>query len=134
MTTNRETPNHRTVARYMEAYARLDHAAILDCLTDDVEWIVPGAFHHRGKAGFDAEIENPAFTGVPLIRVDRLLDAGETIVVEGRMRANPRDGGHVHLAFVDVFDLRDGLIRRLVSYLMPVPEAQSGTRWAGETA
>ena len=128
------TANYRTVERYMEAFTRLDHPAILGCLTDDVEWIVPGAYHHRGKAAFDREIENDAFTGVPLIRVDRVLDAGDTIVVEGRVRANPRAGGHIHLAFVDVFDMRDGLIRRLVSYLMPVPAEQAETRWAGAAA
>jgi ketosteroid isomerase-like protein len=126
------TRNRQTVERYMDAFARLDHAAILDCLTDDVEWIVPGAYHHHGKDAFDREIENDAFTGVPLIRVDRVLDAGETIVVEGRVRANPRAGGNVHLVFVDVFDMSDGLIRRLVSYLMPVPDDMASVRFATE--
>lgn len=125
------TQNRETVERYMEAFARLDHAAILHCLTDDVEWIVPGAYHRYGKAAFDREIENEAFTGVPLIRIDRIIDAADTIIVEGRVRANPREGGHVHLVFVDVFDMRDGLIRRLVSYLMPVREEQADVRFAG---
>ena len=128
------TRNRQTVERYMEAFARLDHAAVLACLTDDVEWVLPGAYHHRGKAAFDREIENDAFSGVPHIRVDRVLDAGDVIVAEGRVRANPREGGHIHLAFVDVFDMRDGLIRRLVSYLTPVPAEQAETRWAGEAA
>ena len=134
MSNRKTSANRETVERYMEAFARLDHAAVLECLTDDVEWIVPGAYHHRGKEAFDAEIENDAFTGVPLIRVDRLLDAGDVIVVEGRVRANPREGGHVHLVFVDVFDMRDGLIRRLVSYLMPVPAEQADVRIAGESS
>ena len=128
------TRNRQTVERYMEAFARLDHAAVLDCLADDVEWVLPGAYHHRGKEAFDREIENDAFTGAPLIRVDRVLEAGDVVVTEGRVRANPREGGHIHLAFVDVFDMKDGLIRRLVSYLMPVPAEQSETRWAGEGA
>lgn len=128
------TRNRQTVERYMDAFARLDHNAVLECLTDDVEWVLPGAYHHRGKAAFDREIENDAFEGVPLIRVDRVLDAGDVVVAEGRVRANPRGGGHVHLAFVDVFDMRDGLIRRLVSYLMPVPAEQADTRFAGESS
>ena len=45
--------NTRTVERYMEAFRRTDHAAILACLTDDVEWLIPGAFHTRGKTAFD---------------------------------------------------------------------------------
>ena len=27
-----------TVQRFMEAFARSDHAGVLACLTDDVEW------------------------------------------------------------------------------------------------
>ena len=125
------TRNRETVERYMEAFARLDHDAVLACLSEDVEWILPGAYHHRGKAAFDREIENDAFTGAPRIRVDRIIEDGDVIVTEGRVRANPRDGGHIHLAFVDVFDMRDGLIRRLVSYLMQVPEDHADTRFAG---
>ena len=126
--------NRATVERYMAAFEALDHDAVLACLTDDVEWICPGVYHHRGKAAFDREIENDAFVGRPSIRVDRILEAGDVVVAEGRVRANPREGGHIHLVFVDVFDMRDGLIARLVSYLMPVPAEQSEQRIAGGVA
>ena len=39
------SPNQITVDRYMEGFRLNDHDAILACLTDDVEWLVPGAFH-----------------------------------------------------------------------------------------
>ena len=45
--------NKATVQRYMDAYPRWDHAAVLACLTDDVEWVVPGAFHLVGSDAFD---------------------------------------------------------------------------------
>ena len=45
----------------MDAFGRNDHEEILACLTDDVEWLVPGAFHVHGKAAFDGEIEGEAF-------------------------------------------------------------------------
>jgi ketosteroid isomerase-like protein len=38
------SPNKNTVEKYMEAFRRLDHAAVLSCLTDDVEWLIPGMF------------------------------------------------------------------------------------------
>jgi hypothetical protein len=34
--------------------------------------------------------------------------------------AHPTEGGPLNVVFCDVFDLRDGLISRLVSYLMPL--------------
>ncbi|HEX6588695.1 MAG TPA: nuclear transport factor 2 family protein [Longimicrobiales bacterium] len=125
------TQNRQTVERYMDAFARLDHAAVLSCLTDDVEWVLPGVYHHRSREAFDREIENDAFTGRPLIRVDRITEQGDVVMVEGRVRANPRSGGHIHLAFVDAFEMRDGRIARLISYLMQVPDAYAETRFAG---
>ena len=50
------TPNKKTVDRYMDGFTRSDHAQILSCLTDDVEWEVPGAFHARGRDTFDTHM------------------------------------------------------------------------------
>ncbi|MEO5824843.1 MAG: nuclear transport factor 2 family protein [Gemmatimonadales bacterium] len=112
--------NKQTVERYMEGFRRSDHAEILACLTDDVEWIIPGAFHLHGKAAFDAEIENPAFVGRPEIVVTRLSEDDDVVVAEGTVRTQPRGGGFVFLAMCDVFEMRAGLIRRLTSYLMEI--------------
>ncbi len=64
--------NKKTVQAYMDAFGLSDHPRILDCLTDDVEWVIPGAFHLHGKVEFDREIENEAFVGRPAIAVTRL--------------------------------------------------------------
>ena len=112
--------NRRTVERYMEGFRRNDHAAILACLTDDVEWIVPGAFHVRGKAAFDAEIEGDSFVRPPTIEVTRTHEADDAVIAEGFVRTERADGIRLNLAMCDVFDMRDGLIRRLTRYLMPV--------------
>jgi hypothetical protein len=37
--------NQATIERYMEGFRRTDRAGILTCLTDDVEWYIPGMFH-----------------------------------------------------------------------------------------
>jgi ketosteroid isomerase-like protein len=102
----------------MDAFRRSDHAAILSCLTDDVEWRIPGGFHVRGKEAFDGEIESPEFVGSPAIAVTRLIEDGDVVVAEGSARAQRRDGRSVTFAFCDVFEMQGGKIRRLVSYLM----------------
>lgn len=117
-----KSANKRTVERYMEGFRRSDHQAILSCLTDDVEWILPGLFHLEGKEAFDKEIANPAFVGSPDIEVTRLTEEGDVVVAEGRVRAARRDGGTLNAVFCDVFELRDAKIRRLVSYLTDVKE------------
>jgi ketosteroid isomerase-like protein len=49
--------NKRTIERYIDGFNRSDHAQILSCLSDDVEWIMPGAFHVTGKEAFDREMK-----------------------------------------------------------------------------
>ena len=109
--------NKQTVMRYMQAFERHDHSAILACLCDDVEWILPGLFHHVGKAAFDAEIENDNFSGKPLITVTRVIEDGDVLVAEGFVNAHLSSGEPLYLAYCDVFEMRDGLIARLTSYL-----------------
>lgn len=112
------TPNKGTVQRYMDAFRTGDHALVLSCLTDDVEWVIPGAFHLRGKEAFDGEIENDAFVGRPTIEITRLVEEGDVVVAEGTVRSGRRDGGTLNAVFCDVFVMRDQKIGRLTSYLM----------------
>jgi len=116
------SPNKRTVEKYMDAFRRTDHQAILSCLTVDVEWLIPGLFHIKGKDAFDKEIENAAFVGSPAITVTRLTEESDVVVAEGRVRAARRDGGTLNAVFCDVFEMQDAKIRRLASYLMEVKE------------
>jgi ketosteroid isomerase-like protein len=116
----RNSANKNTVEKYMDAFRRSDHQEILSCLTDDVEWLIPGAFHIKGKDAFDQEIESPAFVGRPAITVTRLTEEGDVVVAEGSVRSARKDGGQLHAVFCDVFEMRDAKIRRLISYLMEI--------------
>jgi uncharacterized protein len=114
--------NKPTVQKYMDGFTRSDHAAILACLTDDVEWVIPGLFHVRGKVAFDKEIENDAFVGSPIIEVSRMTEEHNVVVAEGRVRCARRDGGFLNAVFCDVFEMQDAKIKRLTSYLMETKE------------
>jgi ketosteroid isomerase-like protein len=111
------TENKLTIERYMAGFRATDHALILSCLTDDVEWEIPGMFHSRGKAAFDREIENDAFVGHPDIVVTRIIEEGNVVMAEGSVRTQKRDGGELRLRFCDVFLMEAGKIKRLTSYL-----------------
>ena len=112
----------QTVQKYMQAFARSDHAAVLSCLTEDVEWVVPGAFHLIGHAAVDKEIENDAFVGSPTIKVTRMTEEHDVVVAEGSVRCAKKDGGFLNAVFCDVFEMRGEKIRRLTSYLMELKE------------
>lgn len=111
------TENKRTIERYMAGFRTTDHDLILSCLTEDVEWEIPGMFHSRGKEAFDQEIENEASVGHPDIVVTRLVEEDDVVVAEGSVRTQRRDGGELRLRFCDVFVMAAGKIRRLTSYL-----------------
>jgi ketosteroid isomerase-like protein len=104
----------------MDGFRRTDHEQILSCLTDDVEWEIPGVFHARGKEAFDKQIEDDNFVGSPAITVTRLTEDGGVVVAEGSVRTQRKDGTALHLAFCDVFEMQGGKIRRLISYLMEI--------------
>jgi ketosteroid isomerase-like protein len=114
------TENKKVVERYMDGFNKSDHKIILSCLTDDVEWILPGVFHLHGKDEFDKEIENPAFEGKPVIVVNRAIEENDVVIAEGTIRAKKRDNGFINLVFCDVFEMKNGLIKKLTSYLMQI--------------
>ena len=112
--------NKKVIEKYMDGFNKSDHEQILSCLTDDVEWILPGVFHLNGKEEFDKEIENPAFEGKPEIVVNRAIEENDIVIAEGTVRAKKKDAEYINLIFCDVFEMRDGLIQKLTSYLMEV--------------
>jgi uncharacterized protein len=116
----RVTENKRTVERYMDGFRKSDHGQVLSCLTDDVVWDMPGAFHLVGKDAFDGEIENPAFVGRPTITITRMVEEDDVVVAEGSVRAQRRDGGLLNAVFCDVFAMKDGKIQRLTTYLAEI--------------
>ena len=54
---------------------------------------MPGTFHLNGKAAFDREIENDAFTGRPVVTTTRLVEENDVVVAEGTVRAAWKNGG-----------------------------------------
>lgn len=112
--------NKNIVEKYIDGFNKSDHSQILSCLTEDVEWILSGVFHHIGKNAFDKEIENPAFEGKPVIVVTRVVEENNIVITEGTVRAKKKDAEYINLVFCDVFEMKDGLIKCLTSYLMQV--------------
>ena len=114
------TPNQQTVETYMDGFRNTDRTRILDCLTDDVEWLIPGWFHTHGKDEFAGHIVDEGFAGKPEITITRIVEENDVVVTEGAVRAGRSDGGVMNLVFCDVFVMRAAKIRKLTSYLMEI--------------
>lgn len=112
------TPNKQTVNEYMEAFKVSNHKRILDCLTDDIVWEMPGIYQHVGKEAFDKEIENDNFVGSPTIQIIKLVEENNIVIAEGAVQGNMKNGNILDAVFCDVFEMENGKIKKLTSYLM----------------
>ncbi len=123
--------NKTTVERYIDGFRESDHAKILDCLTDDVTWEMPGLFLRTGKEAFAAEIENEGFVGSPQIAIAGMVEENDVVVAEGTVAHERATGPPLTAGFCDVFRMERGKIKHLTSYLVQTgpsstPGAASG--------
>lgn len=112
------TLNKQTVNEYMDAFRISDHQRILECLTDDIIWEMPGIYQHVGKEAFDKEIENDNFIGSPSIQIVKLIEENDIVIAEGAVQGNMKNGNILDAVFCDVFEMKKGKIKKLTSYLM----------------
>jgi|SRR5690606_34436338 len=112
------TKNKKTVEKYIEGFNEGDHQKILECLTDDVVWIMPGFINLRGKEAFDKEIENDAFTGKPEIKLLRMIEENDVVIAEGTVKAHFKNGNLLNAVFCDVFEMQNSKIKKLSTYQM----------------
>ncbi len=75
------------------------HPFGLGPLTDDVEWLIHGHRTARGKAEFDGEFENSAFTGSLELDVQRIYEDGPVVVTMGEGRGVSVDRGPWFVGF-----------------------------------
>jgi ketosteroid isomerase-like protein len=108
--------NKDTVRRYIDGFNKSDHTQILSCLTEDIEWLMPGMFHLNGKEAFDKEINNDAFTGNPTVTIIRMTEENDVVIAEGTVRVAWKAGGFLDAVFSDAFEMENGRIRRLTTY------------------
>lgn len=112
------TQNKLTVQKYMDGFNAGDHAMILSCLTNDVVWYMPQFINIQGKEAFDNEIENDAFVGLPIITIKSMTEENNIVVAEGAVQANFKNGDLLDAVFCDVFEMENGLIKKLTTYQM----------------
>lgn len=114
--------NKSTIEKYIDGFNKSDHAQILSCLTDDIEWLMPGTFHLNGKAAIDKEIENDAFTGNPTVTITRMIEENDVVIAEGTVRVAWKHGGFLNAVFCDAFEMEGTRIKRLTTYQVTLQE------------
>ena len=114
--------NTATVERYLDGFRRNDHAQILSCLTDDIEWTVFGAFHLTGKQAYDEAIEGPGWVRPPRLEVVRMVEQDDVVMAELTGEVLREDAGTTRLSMAEVFVMRGGLIAERRAWVIPLTE------------
>ena len=114
--------NKDVVRQYIEGFEKSDHDQILGCLTDDIRWTVFGAFRLEGKEAYDAEIENPAFTGSPNITITRMVEEDDVVMAEMLLETRRASGETMRAAMGEVFIFSHGKIAERRAYVIELKE------------
>lgn len=122
MATTQKT-NREIAKQQYEAFNRGDLEECLAGLTEDITWTSPegdplasGTVH--GPEAVMKEIWEPVMEHVDRFEVviDRLLDDGDTVVMEGAHRATMPDGERIEVPAVHLIDMEDGKARQFTTY------------------
>jgi ketosteroid isomerase-like protein len=117
----------QSVRRIYDAISRWDVEELVRDLAHDIEWSVPDTLPWGGtRHGHDGV---RAFAAVSQDHVegrwadpDDFLDAGDRLVVLGRMRGRAKANGRDYeVEFVHVWTMTDGVASRLRSYFDTAP-------------
>jgi ketosteroid isomerase-like protein len=115
--------NLDTVNTYLDGFRKNDHAQILSCLTDDIEWTVYGAFHLTGKDAYDKAIDGaPHFIDPPELEVVRMIEQGDVVMAELLGTARRAEGGEMRMSMAEVFVMRAGKIAERRAWVIPLNE------------
>ncbi len=107
--------NKKIVETYMEGYNTGDNAKILSCLAEDVIWEMAGFFNLKGKDQFDKEIKK-GWESNPIITISQLVEEGNIVVAEGRVKCKLKNGGFIDALFCEVFHFDNGKVKKLTTY------------------
>ena len=114
------TANGRIVAAMYEAFGRGDVPFVLAQLGEKVEWIETEAetIPTHGTYGTPVEVLENVFAAVPQyferfeLRPDLWIEAGDDVVVTGRVVARTLTGRDLDAPYAHVFSFEDGKVIR----------------------
>src|SRR5215470_9097165 len=114
------SPNKMTIETYIDGFNKGNCARILSCLTDDIEWRMPGVFCVVGKDAFEGKITSEELTGLPEVKLTHMMKDRDTVIAEGTVRCAKKAGGFMNAEFCDVFVMENAKIKRLTTYISEV--------------
>jgi hypothetical protein len=115
--------NKKLVESLYDAFARGDVQYILDCVTDDVEWVdegpksIPYAGKFSGRAGAQQFFEALGSVEGGKVAAQELISVEDQVVALGRFTGTVKATGRkIDSAIAHVFTIRGGKVSRWLGY------------------
>jgi uncharacterized protein len=113
--------NKAIIRKLNASFEAGDADAILSCLAETIIWDVPPHFVAKGKQEFRAHITSPDADGPPVIELRNLVAEGNHVTVEGYVENKFKNGNLFKAVFHNAYELKDGLVVKMTSYVVPTP-------------
>ena len=104
--------------KLVESLDSRDPSVLASLLADDVEWVEwadgvpPSGAVTRGKEAFTRNYGDDELTG----HITRMIEEGNVVVAEGTVRVKKKDGRTFHVQYCNIYELKDGKVKRKSSY------------------
>jgi len=110
------TERQRAIHHYVTEYGDGNYESAASIFTDDVRWLVVGAFECVGRDQYIANMTNDHVEGHPRIDVTAYIEGESDVVVEGTATQALAGGPTTTVPFLDVFAFRGDKVYEKRSY------------------
>ncbi|MGY5847152.1 nuclear transport factor 2 family protein [Salegentibacter sp. HM20] len=104
------------------AFEKGDIEAILESMTDDIEWDMVGGKRHKGKATIKEEMSSMSDFEMIEMQLDKIITHGKLASANGTFKM--KEKGQVNsYAFCDVYEFsgfKNPKIKKLTAYVVPI--------------
>jgi uncharacterized protein (TIGR02246 family) len=108
--------NREVVAAVVQAFNDNDTEAILQHMTDDVEWYILGDSVMTGKENIRTFFKSNPEIKVINCTQDHFLVDGDVASVSGEVECHSPDGKIVNMYYCDIYELAGSKVKKMITY------------------
>ncbi|MES2276504.1 MAG: nuclear transport factor 2 family protein [Bacteroidota bacterium] len=108
--------NKKVIAAIVQAFNDNDNEAILQYMTDDIEWHMLGDCILAGKQNIRDFFKNNPEVKVLNCTQDHFLVDGDVASVSGEIQCHNPSGKDFNMYYCDIYELTGGKVKKMITY------------------